>query len=103
MTRVQVSQRLMPQTAWTVRLLLQITCLLVTLGTSAASLAEQAESSPAPATSSAETQPRAAAESQDDKKITEQLKRRELGQAFELFTPSEEISADNAVPFPHDI
>ncbi|MFP6807185.1 MAG: hypothetical protein VB957_08390 [Pseudomonadales bacterium] len=31
------------------------------------------------------------------------LKDRDLGTAFRLFQPSEEISADNAVPFPVDI
>ena len=33
----------------------------------------------------------------------ENLKNRELGAAFRQFRPSEEISADNAVPFPVDI
>ena len=33
----------------------------------------------------------------------ENLKNRELGTAFRRFRPSEEISADNAVPFPVDI
>ncbi len=33
----------------------------------------------------------------------ENLKNRELGDAFRSFQPSEEISADNAVPFPVDI
>ena len=31
------------------------------------------------------------------------LKNRDLGAAFRTFRPSEEISADNAVPFPVDI
>lgn len=31
------------------------------------------------------------------------LKEKKLSQAFELFIPSEKISADNAVPFPVDI
>ena len=31
------------------------------------------------------------------------LKNRDLGAAFRSFRPSEEISADNAVPFPVDI
>lgn len=33
----------------------------------------------------------------------ENLKNRDLGAAFKNFRPSEEISADNAVPFPVDI
>lgn len=33
----------------------------------------------------------------------ENLKNRKLGTAFRRFRPSEEISADNAVPFPVDI
>ncbi len=33
----------------------------------------------------------------------ENLRNRELGAAFRQFRPSEEISADNAVPFPVDI
>jgi len=33
----------------------------------------------------------------------ENLKNRNLGAAFRSFRPSEEISADNAVPFPVDI
>ena len=33
----------------------------------------------------------------------ENLRNRELGAAFRRFRPSEEISADNAVPFPVDI
>lgn len=33
----------------------------------------------------------------------ENLKNRDLGAAFKTFRPSEEISADNAVPFPVDI
>jgi len=33
----------------------------------------------------------------------ETLKERKLGDAFRRFQPSEEISADNAVPFPVDI
>jgi hypothetical protein len=33
----------------------------------------------------------------------ENLKNRDLGAAFRSFRPSEEISADNAVPFPVDI
>lgn len=31
------------------------------------------------------------------------LRQKKLGEAFKEFTPSEEISADNAVPFPTDI
>ncbi|MEX2489111.1 MAG: hypothetical protein WD356_06225 [Pseudomonadales bacterium] len=31
------------------------------------------------------------------------LRQKKLGEAFEEFTPSEEISADNVVPFPTDI
>ncbi len=34
---------------------------------------------------------------------SESLKNRALGDAFRSFEPSEEISADNAVPFPVDI
>jgi len=34
---------------------------------------------------------------------TENLKNRKLGAALRQFRPSEEISADNAVPFPVDI
>ncbi len=33
----------------------------------------------------------------------QQLTGRELGESFRNFRPSEEISADNAVPFPIDI
>ena len=33
----------------------------------------------------------------------ERLKKRDLGDAFRRFVPSEAISADNAVPFPVDI
>lgn len=33
----------------------------------------------------------------------ESLRNREISEAFERFKPSEEISADNAVPFPTDI
>jgi hypothetical protein len=33
----------------------------------------------------------------------ENLKNRDLGAAFRTFRPSEEISADNAVPYPVDI
>lgn len=32
-----------------------------------------------------------------------ELKKRDLGDAFKIFRPSEAISADNAVPFPIDI
>jgi len=31
------------------------------------------------------------------------LRRKDISEAFEQFSPSEEISADNAVPFPTDI
>lgn len=34
---------------------------------------------------------------------TDRLRNRDLGKALEQFTPSEAISADNAVPFPIDI
>ncbi len=34
---------------------------------------------------------------------TDRLRNRNLGKALEQFTPSEAISADNAVPFPIDI
>ncbi|MDA0789200.1 MAG: hypothetical protein O2780_07055 [Proteobacteria bacterium] len=34
---------------------------------------------------------------------TDRLRNRDLGKAIEQFTPSEAISADNAVPFPVDI
>lgn len=34
---------------------------------------------------------------------SESLRNREISEAFERFKPSEEISADNAVPFPTDI
>ena len=34
---------------------------------------------------------------------SDNLKTRDLGEAFRNFRPSEEISADNAVPFPVDI
>lgn len=33
----------------------------------------------------------------------DKLRSRDLGEAFSNFRPSEEISADNAVPFPVDI
>lgn len=42
-------------------------------------------------------------ESDQQKPTPDQLRRKELGQAFQEFSPSEEISADNAVPFPTDI
>jgi hypothetical protein len=32
-----------------------------------------------------------------------ELRKRNLGEAFKIFKPSEAISADNAVPFPIDI
>jgi hypothetical protein len=35
--------------------------------------------------------------------VSENLKNRDLGAAFRTFSPSEEISADNAVPYPVDI
>ena len=35
--------------------------------------------------------------------LAENLKSRNLGAAFKSFEPSEEISADNAVPYPVDI
>lgn len=48
----------------------------------------------------------AAAESGEDgqqEPEPEKLRKKELGEAFKQFKPSEEISADNAVPFPTDI
>lgn len=43
--------------------------------------------------------------SEDDQQEPEpeKLRKKELGEAFKQFKPSEEISADNAVPFPIDI
>ena len=43
------------------------------------------------------------AEKNEQQPQAENLKNRDLGAAFESFQPSEEISADNAVPFPIDI
>ena len=42
-------------------------------------------------------------EQNEQKPQAENLKNRDLGAAFRSFRPSEEISADNAVPFPVDI
>lgn len=39
----------------------------------------------------------------DPQPEADNLKNRDLGAAFRSFRPSEEISADNAVPFPVDI
>lgn len=39
----------------------------------------------------------------DQQPEADNLKNRDLGAAFRSFRPSEEISADNAVPFPVDI
>jgi hypothetical protein len=44
-----------------------------------------------------------AAEQNEPQPQAENLKNRDLGAAFKTFRPSEEISADNAVPFPVDI
>ncbi len=43
------------------------------------------------------------AEQNEPQPQADNLKNRDLGAAFKLFRPSEEISADNAVPFPVDI
>ena len=48
-------------------------------------------------------QKKAAAEQIEQQPEAENLKNRDLGAAFRSFQPSEEISADNAVPFPIDI
>ena len=42
-------------------------------------------------------------ESELEAPAPEQLRNRELGEAFRNFRPSEEITADNAVSFPIDI
>ena len=44
-----------------------------------------------------------APEQNEQQPKAENLKNRDLGAAFRSFQPSEEISADNAVPFPVDI
>jgi hypothetical protein len=48
-------------------------------------------------------QKKTAAEQIEQQPEAENLKNRDLGAAFRSFQPSEEISADNAVPFPIDI
>lgn len=42
-------------------------------------------------------------ELQENAPVAENLRSRELGEAFRNFQPSEEITADNAVSFPVDI
>lgn len=51
------------------------------------------------------TEGTAAESGEDDQQEPEpeKLRKKELGEAFKQFKPSEEISADNAVPFPTDI
>jgi hypothetical protein len=48
-------------------------------------------------------QQKTGAEQNEPQPQAENLKNRDLGAAFRSFRPSEEISADNAVPFPVDI
>lgn len=74
-------------------------------------VAEQAtQASPTPETEQGETPEQGEVPQQGepdqaspDAPTGEQLRSRELGEAFRIFRPSEEISADNAVPFPVDI
>ena len=76
--------------------------------------AESEPSAELPAPGNASTKPQVSTTVEQNKKPDEQpltptppqsenLKNRELGAAFRRFRPSEEISADNAVPFPVDI
>ena len=68
-----------------------------------------AQENPEVPETSSETQPETSPEAAQDETATrpepeaENLRRGELSEAFRNFQPSEEISADNAVPFPVDI
>ncbi len=59
----------------------------------------------APAEPAAAKNPKAEATDADAEPApsAQNLRARDLGEAFRTFTPSEEISADNAVTFPVDI
>lgn len=97
--------------SWLIRLSCLLT-LLITLfitlplhaqeETTAASEPTVSETDSAAIDDSAE-QKKTAAEQIEQQPEAEKLKNRDLGAAFRSFQPSEEISADNAVPFPIDI
>jgi hypothetical protein len=91
--------------------LIRLTCFLTLLivlplhaqeQTTAASEPTVSETDSAAIDDSAE-QKKTAAEQIEQQPEAEKLKNRDLGAAFRSFQPSEEISADNAVPFPIDI
>ena len=95
----------------TISNLTRLTCLLALLF--ATSLQAQEETAVSSETKVAGTDPVTIDDSTEKRETeTEQneprpqgdnLKNRNLGAAFKTFRPSEEISADNAVPFPVDI
>ena len=72
--------------------------MLLMLTASQAPAGEQEEEDPVEDQTEAAEQPREEPGPQADN-----LRNRELGEAFRNFRPSEEISADNAVSFPVDI
>ena len=96
----------------TISWLLRLTCLMMTLlvviplhaqeETTAATEPTVSETDSIAIDESAE-QEKTAAEQIEQQPQAENLKNRDLGAAFRSFQPSEEISADNAVPFPIDI
>ena len=69
----------------------------------AAGQATPDSSTPATTAQAPEQTPQAGAGERDGEPNEQALKQRTLGEAFRSFQPSEEISADNAVPFPVDI
>jgi hypothetical protein len=97
--------------SWPIRLSCLLTLLISLLIT--LPLHAQEETTAASETTVSETDSAAIGDSAEQKKTAteqieqqpeaENLKNRDLGAAFRSFQPSEEISADNAVPFPIDI
>jgi hypothetical protein len=95
----------------TISWLIRLTCLLAVLIAVPLHAQEQTTATSKPTASETDSaaiddsteQKKTAAEQIEQQPEAENLKNRDLGAAFRSFQPSEEISADNAVPFPIDI